>query len=368
MNSSKAIFLFVGLIFILGFGFLSQSFLPLATAEAFNNVQINIQTSSIQADYFVVDAFNMSGHMEASEQTQFAGASFELPNGQYIFTVTANNESYSEYSPVPLLAPSSGQSSPSEPSLPIYVAPSVEYGYSIQQVSSSMTITITTQNVAQFPTNSLSVEVSYANGTAAADASVSASVIGSSYYWGYEPNIVTWSSTGVDGVATLLIPTAPVQIDAWSWVPSNGTTVPVPQPGVAGQNVNGTVIAIPIYIGLAGTTLVVPPQTTVSITLQPQQNNYWVTPTLGTATPTATSSGSTYAAGPGSVPYPVYDQQQGNPKLQNLQVPSSTPSPHPIPEFSVATIVLTLLMATSITMLLCNRKLKSKQELVNRKA
>ena len=42
---------------------------------------------------------------------------------------------------------SSGRSS-----FPIYVAPAVEYGYSVQQVSSSMSITISTQNVTAYPT------------------------------------------------------------------------------------------------------------------------------------------------------------------------------------------------------------------------
>ena len=93
----------------------------------------------------------------------------------------------------------------------------------MQQISNSITITITTQNVSSFPTNTLTIQVLYANGTAAADASVSASTIGSSYYWGYEPNVITWTTTGPDGYATLVTPTAPEQIDAWSWLPLNLT-------------------------------------------------------------------------------------------------------------------------------------------------
>ena len=171
--------------------------------------------------------------------------------------MNANNESNSVY-PVPLLSTSSGAatSTSSIPSLPIYVAPAVEYGFSMKQISSPTSFTITTQDVTQFPTNALAVTVQYANGTAAVGASVSASVIGSSYYWGYEPNVVTWATTGADGVANLIVPTAPVQINAWLWIPSNETGVPTPKVvGAPSQVINGSVIAYPIYLGLAGSAL-----------------------------------------------------------------------------------------------------------------
>jgi hypothetical protein len=306
--------------------------LSVASSASFNNVEINIQTSGIQADYFVVNAFNMSGYLESSTQTHYPAASFELPDGQYIFTASANNES-SDY-PVPLLTASTGAASSSGAlSLPIYVAPVEEYGFLVQQVSNSMPLTITTQNVSQYPTNSLAVKVVYNNGSAAVGASVTASVIGSSYYWGYESNVVTWATTGEEGVAMLITPVAPVQINVWIWVPSNSTSYPAPKMGVPGQVVNGTVIAYPIYIGLAGSGLMVPPQTSVTVTLQIQQPNYWVVPYAGTASLSGTSvpgsSSSGYAAGPGSVPSSVYVQQQGSPNLQNFQVPSSTDSPQP---------------------------------------
>lgn len=322
----REILRFIAVIGILGFVFLSLGSLSFAKAAIFNNVEISIQTSGMQANYFVVDAFNMSGYLEASVQTHYSAASFELPNGQYIFTVTANNESYSVYNPVPLLSPSSGgASSSSVSSLPIYVAPAEEYGFSVTQVSNSMTITITT-HVSQYPTNPFTVKVLYANGTAAVGASVSVSVIGSSYYWGYEPNVVTWASTGDDGIAALSTPIAPVQINAWIWVPSNTTGSPSPKIGAPGQVVNGTVIAVPTYIGLAGSAVGVPPQTSVIISLQTQQTNYWITPYAATASSGATSG---YVAGPGSVPSSVYAQQQGSPDLQGFQAPSSTASPQP---------------------------------------
>jgi hypothetical protein len=299
-----------------------------ASAAVYNNVQISVQTSAIPADYFSVSAFNMSGFQEAMVQTHYPVASFELPSGQYIFTVTANNQTYSVYNPpVPRGAPSSGdQSSPSVPLLPVYVAPAAEYGYSVQQVSSSDAITITTQGVTQFPTNTLTVKVLYANGTAAVGASVSASVIGSSYYWGYESNVVTWASTGADGVAMLVTPAAPVHVDAWIWLPSNATSYPPPQVGATGTAVNGIGIAMPVYIGLAGSAVVFPLQVAVTITLEAQQVDYWVVPYVGVSTPSGSEPGS--VAGPGSVPYSVYAQQQGNPNLQNFQSPGSA-SPEP---------------------------------------
>jgi hypothetical protein len=302
------VFLSVAIISVLGFGFLSLGPLSFASAADYNNVQISVQTSGILADYFSVSAFNMSGFQEALVQTHFPAASFELPSGQYIFTVTANNQTYSVYNPpVPLEAPSSGgQGSLGVPSLPVYVAPAVEYGYSVQQVSSSVAITITTQDVVQFPTNTLTVKALYANGTAAVGASVSASVIGSSYYWGYEPDVVTWASTGADGVATLVTPAAPVQVDAWIWLPSNATSYPPPQVGASGSAVNGTGVAVPVYVGLGGSVVVVPPQAAVTIMLEAQQVDYWGVPYVGVSTPSGSVPGS--VAGPGSVPYSVYAQ------------------------------------------------------------
>lgn len=327
MRYVRTIFLSLAIISVLGFGSFSLSSPSFASAAVYNDVQISVQTSGILAGYFSVSAFNMSGFQEAMVQTHYPAASFELPTGQYIFTVTANNQTYSVYNPpVPLGAQSSGgQGSPGVPSLPVYVAPAVEYGYSVEQVSSSVAITIATLGVAQFPTSTLSVKVLFANGTAAVGASVSASVVGSSYYWGYEPDVVTWASTGADGVATLVTPAAPVQLDAWIWLPSNATSYPPPA-GATGSAVNGTGVAVPVYLGLAGSVLVVPPQATVTITLEVQQADYWVVPFVGVSTPSG--SVPTSVAGPGSVPYSVYAQQQGNPNLQNFQSPGSA-SPQP---------------------------------------
>jgi hypothetical protein len=352
MRNFKTSFCFVAFIIILGLSLLSITSLSSASLTSYNNVQINIQTSNIQSGYFTVSAFNMTGYQESSVQTYYPAASFELPNGQYIFTVTANNQTNSNY-PVPLglgATSSSGESSPSTPSLPISVAPATEYGYSVQQISNSITITITTQNVSSFPTNTLTIQVLYANGTVAADASVSASTIGSSYYWGYEPNVTTWTTTGPDGYATLITPTAPEQIDAWSWLPLNLTDNTAPQVIIAGEPVNVTGPMEPAYIGVAGSTLIVPPQTTATITMYTQQQSYWITPYAATATPetgsTASAPSSSSFAGPGAIPASVYAQQQGNPALQTTQTP--TPTTTSSRTTSGNTLLLTILVAIVI--------------------
>ena len=250
MVNSKINFSFSAFIIVSVLILFSLTSLSSANITSYNNVQINIQTSNIQTGYFTVSAFNMTGYQEASIQTHYPAASFELPAGQFIFTVTANNQTNSIY-PLPLgigAASSSGQSTPSTPSLPIYIVPATEYGYSVQQISNSITLTITTQNVNSFPTNTLTIQVLYANGTAAAGASVSASTIGSNYYWGYEPNVITWTTTGPNGYATLVTPIAPEQIDAWSWL-QQPTASTAPQPIVTGAPLNATAITKPIYLG-----------------------------------------------------------------------------------------------------------------------
>jgi hypothetical protein len=361
MNNSKISFNSLALLIASVLILFSLTSLSSASIISYNNVQINIQTSNIQTGDFTVSAFNMTGYQEASSQTHYPAASFELPAGQYIFTVTANNQTNSIYpSPLGLGAASSGSSSsPSIPLSPIYLAPVTEYGYSVQQISNAMTITIATQDVSSFPTNTLTIQALFPNGTAAVGASVSASTIGSFYYWGYNPNIITWITTGPDGYATLVTPIAPEQIDAWSWIPQIPTTAaPTNSPGTAPPPVgtsapsSPTLIIRPVYLGLAGSTFIIPPQTTAKITLLPQQQNYWVTPyvtaTSGGMSPTASTPSSSSLAGPGAIPASVYAQQQGNPALQATPTTapsSSTPSGNPaVPEFQ-PWIILPLFIA-----------------------
>src|SRR5208283_3175879 len=103
MHYFKLSFSSLALTIILGLSLLSVTSLASASLSSYNNVQINIQTQNIQSGYFTVSAFNMTGYQESSVQTYYPAASFELPNGQYIFTVTANNQTDSNY-PLPLAA------------------------------------------------------------------------------------------------------------------------------------------------------------------------------------------------------------------------------------------------------------------------
>jgi len=346
-----------------------------ASLNSYNNVQINIQTSSIQSGYFTVSAFNMTGFQESSVQTYYPAASFELPSGQYIFTVTANNQTNQIYAePLASGASSNGATSISEPALPVPVVPSVEYGYSVQQISSSVSITITTGSVSSFPTNTLTVQVLYPNGTAAADASISASTVGSDYYWGYEPNVVTWTTTDSNGYATLVTPVAPEQIDAWIWLPLNATgtlapNIPVPVPPL---NSTGPMIPVLANVGLSGSTVIIPPQTTATITMQVQPQNYWVTPIPAIATPQAKSAGassSTSSAGPGSIPASVYADQQGNPALEGTQAATLTPAPtaivvaaHNNSILVLAALIAVVIAAITVTGVIVATRTKRKKQ------
>ena len=318
----------LGISVLMGLILLSSSSLAFANTASYNNVQIFIQTASNLPDHFTVSAYNMSGYMVASTQSQYPAAAFELPAGEYIFTATAESQDYYVYGySTPVVSdltavPESGIAK-GEP-MPYYKTPVVEYGYSVRQVLGSESFTISTQNVTSFPTTKLTIKVTYANGTAASGASVSASVIGSMYYWGYESDLVTWNSTDADGIATLIAPQAPVQIDVWSWVPVDlpreQTTVQV---DVGGENVNVTVYWEPMYVGLAGSTLIIPPQTSASVTLHVQQSDYWVMPYAVRETATREDM-TTVPPGPDSIPAPVYTLQQGNPKLEDYLPPEVT--------------------------------------------
>jgi hypothetical protein len=325
MNMAKIKFSVLAIVLLISFASLvSFSSSSLAQTGSYNSVQVFVQTSSSLPDYYTVSAFNMTGYMVSSCQTQYPAASFMLPNGQYIFTVTADQSSDNiYYSPTPMVGTNSAQGLPS---MEIYEAPVVEYGYSVQQISGPTTFTVSTQNVTSYPTTTLTLQVYYANGTAAQGASVTASILGSDYYWGYESSTVMWNTTQDDGSATLVTPLAPVQIDAWNWIPvplpQNETTITVT---VAGEQVNVTVYWQPTYVGLAASTLIIPPQNSASLVLHIQQPSYWVMPYGAQSTPTLGGQG-TASSSSTSIPATVYQQQQGNPILKNYQAPSTTSS------------------------------------------
>jgi hypothetical protein len=312
-----------------------SSFSFVGAVSLYEDVQISVQTSSSLPDSFTFNAFNMTGFMIASYQTHYPAASFQLLKGQYIFTVSASSSSNQIYA-VPLsgtVAPSVASSSNavlSAPNSPIYSSPVVEYGYTVQQISGSTTFTVSTMNVTSFPTNTLSIKVAYVNGTAAEGASVTASVLGANYYWGYQNGLTLWATTDANGVANLVTPVAPVQLDAWSWLPVNlpqsQSTVQV---NVGGETVNVTVYWQPSYVGLAGSAIIVPTESSASMTLHIQQSNYWVVPYTGAAS--LAKLGSSSASSPGSIPASVVQAQTGNPLLQNYQPSTGTSSTVPTP-------------------------------------
>lgn len=312
---------------ILGLTIFGLSSLSYANAASYNNVQVFVQTKSNLPDYFIVSAFNMSGYMVASSQSYYSAASFELPNGQYIFAATAEQQYYSTiyYSPTPVKATDLNSSLNSSGLMIPIVAqePVVEYGYSLVQVANSTSITISTMNATSLKTSMLTVKVAYANGTAAEGASVSASILGGNF-WGYGDNVVMSNTTDADGVSTLIMPQAPVQVYAWSWLPVNLPNGPTSvQVVVGGEKVNVTVYWQPMSVGLAGSAIIVPPGAGASISLRVQQSNYWVTPygVQGTATATAAMGGGmTSASEAGSIPAAVYQQSQGIQQGQSSQV------------------------------------------------
>jgi hypothetical protein len=138
-----------------------------------------------------------------------------------------------------------------------------------------------------------------------------------------------WNTTQSDGTATLVAPLAPVQVDAWNWIPvdlpNNETTVTVT---VGGEPVNVTLYWEPTYVGLAASTLVVPPENTATMVLQIQQPSYWVMPYGVEATPGIAGEG-TISSSTNSIPATVYEQQQGNPLLKNYQASTSTQTTSP---------------------------------------
>ena len=203
-----------------------------ATASAsFDNVQVTVRTTSSLPDFFTVSAYNMTGGLVASYQSQYPAAAFELPSGAYIFTATATQQQ-TIYYPVGLAgtasatatatAESSGGSVVSPPikcctppvdCCPAYTQPVVEYGYVSQQVTAPTSLTISTAQVNQTATSTLRVMVTYPNGTAASGVYVSASVLGDTYGWAYSSSVVSMSNnTDPSGAVTLITPAAPVLV------------------------------------------------------------------------------------------------------------------------------------------------------------
>ena len=308
------------------------------SAGSFENVQVFATTSSAQAYNFQFAAYNLTGSLIASTTTSYPAAAFELPAGGYLFTVSATSFSNRLGYACPLAEGGATQSSGStgiSPTvttngsvatriLPICYPPSSEYGYATTTVSDPQTINIQMQNVTTLPTAPVTVRVSYVNGTAAAGASVYASIVGEWYFWwGPNSSVTMGGQTNSSGIIRLILPVAPAVITAWKWVPitagSNGSTI---QTTVGGQKVNVTIYWEPTYIGLSGSGLLLPPQDSASITLSYQQPDYWVLPA---------SVDSRTAFSSGAVSGTVANQPSGVPSLASTNSASQGSSQYYLP-------------------------------------
>lgn len=303
---------------------LAAAVVPARAAPAFNNVQVFVETSSDLPYSYAFSAYNESGYLVGSYQTPFAAASFQLPSGNYLITVSAI---YQVYSPCYLcLSPGSYSSGGASIASPYrYYQPSAEYGYQNLAVSGPDSITIKTQNVSSISTVPVTVKVNFANGTAAAGASVSASIVGQWYYWwGSDNKIVMWGQTDANGIASLVLPSAPAEITAWHWLPVNlpesQTTV---QQIVAGEKINVTVYWQPTYVGFAASELLMPPDAEVTLTLHYQQPDYWVMPYAAQyAKSDLSGAPATLASQPGGVPNEVRSSQGQQGPSNQFFVPS----------------------------------------------
>ena len=320
----------------------------LSSPSPYNIVQVFIQTSSRSLDYYVVSAYNSTGYLVALSQTSFPAASFELPDGNYLLTVTAMQQSY--YSPYPLGA--SAVQMAAAPSIIVGKQPTIEYGYSTITVSGSNNqtrINILTKDLQSFPTSKLTIHISFPNGSAASDASVYASILGNGYWWSGDSKLVMWNNT-VNGDATLVTPSVPVLISSWAWLPVNlpqkETTIQVK---VAGELVNVTVYWQPTYVGFAGEALIIPPTINVNIMLHSQPPSYWVVPNgvqTGVARGSLTEEATTIASSPGGIPSYLVNQLSGNSGQNSFQFVSPTQIPSLQPSSVTTTITRT---ETSVT-------------------
>ena len=311
-----------------GLGFLGPGIAAYASTHSvptYSNVQISIAPQNSSLSIFSLTVYNSTGVVVASSESMYPAFGFELPQGTYLFAATASSSNgYNFYPPI-----AQGASS-STPAViyPRYYGYQEEYGYASVQVNSSSTsLSISTTELSSVPSSQVTILAKYTNGTAAAGASVYASVIGDDD-WYYPSSTLTMSNqTGSDGSATLTVPNVPLDVTVWSWIPVNLPQSQITtQVTVAGQPVNVTAYWQPTYIGVAGSALLFPPFHETSITLKAQQQNFWAYPQgvvstpSGVAVPGIESSGSagTVANSPTAIPASVQAQEAG--------VPSSSPS------------------------------------------
>jgi len=327
--NNKVVALSVIVIFAgLGFFGLRMAFAS-SSSQTYNNIQIFVNPQNSSLNLFNVGAYNSTGGLVASSQSSYPAFSFELPSGNYLFAVSASS-SYSYIGPV---MNGVAQSQKSSTAYPIYYGNPWEYGYIMTQLNSTKTVNITTHPIDSITTSKVTVVAKYSNGTAAASASVYASIVGGQYNSGYK--LVMSNQTGNDGVSTLIVPSVPLEITAWDWVPVNlPQSVTTTQVTIGGEPFNVTVYWQPTYVGLAGSALLVPPSTEADITLKAQQQSYWVLP-LGVASsqsgaPTPggqSNSAGVVASAPGAIPAKVANSQQLGAPSQSITQSISTQVP-----------------------------------------
>jgi len=310
-----------------------------SAAPSFNNVQIFVTTSSSLSYSYTFTAYNLTGSLMGTYQSSFPAAGFELPTGDYLFTVSALHETSYPYPCVACATPANGagesvppvkNGSGSSGTAIVYYPPASEYGFLQAHVDGPKTLTIATKNVTTYPTSQLAVKVSYVNGTAASGAQISASVVGQwSYWWGQDSKVNMWSQTGNDGTATLTVPDAPLVVTAWAWLPvslppDNKTVVTT----VGGEKVNVTVYWEPTYVGLSASALVVPPFGVTNLTLHYQQPIYWAVPagTVSSGSAGQGSSGATMASKPTGVPADVMQTKSAQTGQAQVYTPSQIPA------------------------------------------
>jgi hypothetical protein len=252
-----------------------------SAATQLYNVQIFVSTAEPAMNYYYLTAYNSTGGEVAQSQSQYPGFGLELPAGTYLFTVTAVQQVSQPpcqlcMGPLSSVSPSGASST----MIPVRTGFASEYGYVMEQVNGPTTINIQTQNVYNITRVKVAINVNFMNGTPAQGAYVYAYVVGEGYYYFYfgDPYVM-YTTTNSSGVAVLSVPSLPVEVYAWLWVPvnipKNVTTI---QTTVGGEPVNVTVYWQPTSVGLAGTALIFPPTREATITLKVQRQEFWAQP------------------------------------------------------------------------------------------
>jgi len=347
--------------------------LVLTTAYAqvtYNVIQVFVQPTSDRNTYFLLSAYNSSGSLVATSQSQYPVFALELPSETYLFAVMAQQAPV-YVGPSPMM--SAGTTQKGEPLPPTggstYPVPSTyqppEYGYDYQTVTGSLTLTIPTKPMSDIPTTSVSVQTSFVNGSAASGVSVYASVVGAWYWWNGKGEVTMWSQTGSNGIATLTVPNLPLEVNTWTWLPvdlpKNVTTIQVV---IGGEEVNVTVYWQPTYVGLAGKELIIPPKTSANIMLHAQQADYWVMPYGAERATANTPTGlDTAASLSGGIPISVYNQYQASqggaglsPTFQSNLTPPATPPSYDMMLAVAVAATLAAAAASLVAMLVLRKK------------